>query len=131
MVAATGMRRQLMGPRQLSWLDSALAALSGTGLPYAQQHAAFLLVVGHVRSLAQQLVDDDEEGRREWDRLTADVWKRHGERFPALTAAIAGGAFTPHGEDPLEFGLERILDGIAALVGGGGEEPTRPRRPVR
>lgn len=116
MVVATGMRRQLMGPRQLAWLDSALAALSGTGLPYAQQHAAFLLVIGHVRGLAQQLVDDDEEGRQEWARLTAQVWERHGDRFPALTAAIAGGAFTPRADDPLDFGLERILDGVAALV---------------
>ncbi|MFI5671374.1 TetR/AcrR family transcriptional regulator [Streptomyces sp. NPDC051704] len=116
MVAATGMRRQLMGPRQLAWIDSALAALSETGLPYAQQHAAFLLVVGHVRGLAQQLVDDDAEGRAEWARLTADVWARHGDRFPALTAAIAGGAFAPRAGDPLDFGLERILDGVAALV---------------
>ncbi|MFB7784562.1 TetR/AcrR family transcriptional regulator [Streptomyces vinaceus] len=116
MVAATGMRRQLMGPRQLAWLDSAFAALSDTGLPYAQQHAAFLLLVGHVRGLAQQLVDDDEEGREEWNRLTADVWARHGDRFPALTAAIAGGAFAPRAGDPLDFGLERILDGVAAQI---------------
>ncbi|MFF4104114.1 TetR/AcrR family transcriptional regulator [Streptomyces sp. NPDC001903] len=116
MVAATGMRRQLMGPRQLAWLDSALAALADTGLPYAQQHAAFLLLVGHVRGLAQQLVDDDAEGREEWNRLTAEVWERHGDRFPALTAAIAGGAFAPRAGDPLDFGLERILDGVAALI---------------
>ncbi|MFI1457609.1 TetR/AcrR family transcriptional regulator C-terminal domain-containing protein [Streptomyces roseus] len=116
MVAATGMRRQLMGPRQLAWLDSAFAAMAGTGLPYAQQHAAFLLLVGHVRGLAQQLVDDDEERRQEWNRLTADVWARHGDRFPALTAAIAGGAFASRPGDPLDFGLERILDGVAALI---------------
>ncbi|MET9887578.1 TetR/AcrR family transcriptional regulator [Streptomyces sp. NPDC006430] len=115
-VSATGMRRQLMGPRQLAWLDSALAALSGTGLPFAQQHEIFLLVIGHVRNLAQQLVDEDEEGRQEWNRLTADVWERHGDRFPSLSAAIAGGAFAPHGDDRLDFGLERILDGVAAMI---------------
>ncbi|WP_327364811.1 TetR/AcrR family transcriptional regulator [Streptomyces sp. NBC_01296] len=119
MVAATGMRRQLMGPRQLGWLDSALAALAGTGLSFAQQHDVFLLVIGHIRNLAQQRTDDDAEGREEWDRLTVQVLERHGGRFPALTAAVAGGAFAPHGDDPLDFGLERILDGVAALTGRG------------
>ncbi|MET9958567.1 TetR/AcrR family transcriptional regulator [Streptomyces sp. NPDC006326] len=116
MVVATGMRRQLMGPRQLAWLDSALAALAGTGLSFAQQHEVFLLLIGHIRSLAQQRADDDAEGREEWDRLTAQVLERHAARFPALSAAIAGGAFAPHGGDPLDFGLERILDGVEALI---------------
>ncbi|MFI6443432.1 TetR/AcrR family transcriptional regulator [Kitasatospora sp. NPDC050543] len=116
-LTATTMRRQLMGPNQLAWLDAALAALSQTGLGAAQQHDAFLLIIGHIRSLAQQLVDADEDGAEEWDRLAADVLERHGHRYPALTAAIAAGAFVPQDADPLDFGLERILDGIAALTG--------------
>lgn len=115
-LTATAMRRQLMGPNQLAWLDAALAALAPTGLPAAQQHDTVLLVIGHIRNLAQQLVDADETGDQEWNRLAADVLERHGHRYPALTAAIAAGAFAPHDDDPLDFGLERILDGVAALI---------------
>jgi len=115
-LAATTMRRQLMGPNQLAWLDAALAALAPTGLTAAQQHDTFLLIIGHIRNLAQQLVDADEEGGEEWNRLTADVLERHGHRFPALTTAIAAGAFAPRDRDPLDFGLERILDGVAQLI---------------
>ncbi|MGK4581890.1 TetR/AcrR family transcriptional regulator [Kitasatospora sp. HPMI-4] len=115
-LAATTMRRQLMGPNQLAWLDAALAVLSRAGLSAPQQHEAFLLVIGHIRNLAQQFTDADEAGEQEWNGLTAEILERHGHRYPALTAAIAAGAFVPHGDDPLDFGLERILDGIAALT---------------
>ncbi|MFF1909177.1 TetR/AcrR family transcriptional regulator [Kitasatospora sp. NPDC058218] len=117
-LTATTMRRQLMGPNQLAWLDAALAALAPTGLPAAQQHDTVLLVIGHIRGLAQQLVDDDEEGNEEWNRLAGDVLERHGHRFPALAAAIAAGAFAPQDQDPLDFGLERILDGVTPLIDG-------------
>ncbi|MFD8388518.1 TetR/AcrR family transcriptional regulator [Streptomyces sp. NPDC059680] len=117
-LAATAMRRQAMGPHQLRWLDAAHAALEPTGLPAAQRHQVFVLVVGLVRSLAQQTADFDAEQDREWNRLTAEVLRRHADRFPALTRAIAEGAFEPDGTDPLDFGLDRILDGVEALVAG-------------
>ncbi|MFF1873491.1 TetR/AcrR family transcriptional regulator [Streptomyces sp. CB03911] len=115
-LTATAMRRQLMGPNQLSWLDAALAALAPAGLTAAQQHDTVLLIIGHIRSLAQQLVHADEEGDQEWNRLAGDVLERHGHRYPALAAAIAAGAFDHHGDDPLDFGLERILDGVTHLI---------------
>ncbi|MFE0511614.1 TetR/AcrR family transcriptional regulator [Streptomyces sp. NPDC058964] len=116
LLAATAMRRQVMGPHQLQWLDAALAALEPTGLTAAQRHQVFLLLVGLVRNLAQQLIDFDEERDREWNSLTGELLGRHAERFPALTKAIAEGAFEPTGTDPLAFGLDRILDGVEALV---------------
>ncbi|MEU2677974.1 TetR/AcrR family transcriptional regulator [Streptomyces sp. NPDC007107] len=126
LLAATAMRRQIMGPNQLGWLDAALAALEPTGLTAAQRHGVFLLVVGQVRGLAQQLLDFDEEHAREWDRLTGDLLARHADRFPALTRAIADGAFDPGDAAPLDFGLDRILDGVQALVGrtGPGDGPS-------
>lgn len=116
LLAATAMRRQVMGPRQLRWLDAALAALEPTGLGAAHRHQVFLLLVGHVRNLAQQVSDHDEERDREWNRLTGELLARHADRFPALTKAIAEGAFEPAGVDPLDFGLDRILDGVEALI---------------
>ncbi|MBV6701623.1 TetR/AcrR family transcriptional regulator [Kitasatospora aureofaciens] len=121
LLAATAMRRQLMGPNQLGWLDAALAALAPTGLTAPQQHRVFVLVAGFVRTHVQQLLDFDEEHSREWARLTGDLLARHPDRFPALTAAITGGAFAPDTADPaatdsLQFGLDRILDGVQALI---------------
>ncbi|MEU8465160.1 TetR/AcrR family transcriptional regulator [Streptomyces sp. NPDC029003] len=112
---ATGMRRQIMGPHQLGWLDAALAALAGTGLSASRQHDTFLLLVGHVRNTAQQYADHDDAASADWAQLTGEVLERHAERFPAVAAAVAAGAFAPQDRDPLDYGLERILDGVAAL----------------
>jgi AcrR family transcriptional regulator len=116
LLTATAMRGQKMGPHQLRWLDAALAALEPTGLDGAQRHQVFLLLIGLVRNLAQQQSDYDEEHDQEWNRLTAELLARHAKRYPALTKAVADGAFDPGGTDPLEFGLARILDGVEALI---------------
>ncbi|KUJ70315.1 TetR family transcriptional regulator [Streptomyces albus subsp. albus] len=116
LLSATAMRRQVMGPHQLGWLDSALTALESTGLTAAEQHRVFVLVAGLVRTLVQQQLDFDEEHSQEWNRLTGELLDRHADRFPALTRAIAAGAFAPDDVDALEFGLDRILDGVQALI---------------
>jgi AcrR family transcriptional regulator len=116
LLAAIAMRRQIMGPNQLGWLDAALAALEPTGLTAGQRHRVFVLVAGFVRTHVQQLLDFDEERNQEWGRLTAELLDRHADRFPALTRAVAAGAFAPDSSDPLEFGLDRILDGVQALI---------------
>ncbi|QHC21292.1 TetR/AcrR family transcriptional regulator [Streptomyces sp. GS7] len=116
LLAAISMRRQVMGPNQLGWLDAALAALEPTGLTAGQQHRVFLLVAGFVRTHVQQLLDFDEEHSQEWSYLTGELLDRHADRFPALTRAIAAGAFAPDTADPLEFGLDRILDGVQTLI---------------
>jgi AcrR family transcriptional regulator len=115
LLAATAMRRQAMGPNQLGWMDAAIAALQKTGLTAAQQHQIFLLVAGLVRNLAQQQLDYDEVHDQEWNRLNGELLDRHAHRFPALTKAIVDGAFIP-AEDPLGFGLDRLLDGVQALI---------------
>ncbi|MFI5538583.1 MULTISPECIES: TetR/AcrR family transcriptional regulator [unclassified Nocardia] len=122
LLAATAMRRQRMGPAQLAWLDAALAVLEPTGLTAAQRHQVFLLIVALVRNHAQQMADFDESHDEEWNRLTGELLDRHADRFPALTKAIAEGAFAPEAvADPLEFGLERILDGVQMLIDHGGK----------
>ncbi|NUR59111.1 MAG: TetR/AcrR family transcriptional regulator [Catenulispora sp.] len=119
LLAATAMRRQVMGPNQLGWLDAALTALEPTDLPAAQRHRVFVLVVGLVRSVAQEVLDFDAEHARQWGELTGELLARHADRFPALTAAIAEGAWADTPADPLAFGLERLLDGVQALIDQG------------
>ena len=55
------------------------------------------------------------------------------ERFPALGEAIAAGVFDPTRDDTgasqhFEFGLARVLDGIAALEGAAPGSGQRRRR---
>ncbi|WP_225731876.1 MULTISPECIES: TetR/AcrR family transcriptional regulator [unclassified Nocardia] len=116
LLAATALRRQVMGPAQLGWLDAALAALEPTGLTAAQRHHVVLLLIALVRNIAQQWVDFDAEHDQEWLWLTGDILDRHAARFPALSRAIEGGAFDSATIDPLDFGLARLLDGVEMLT---------------
>ncbi|MET0342133.1 MAG: hypothetical protein ABW252_14105, partial [Polyangiales bacterium] len=74
-------------------------------------------VVGHVRNVAQQL-SAGRAGvpeRAAAPRLLSLLHGREAD-FPALHAALAsGGARTGRGQ-ALDFGLSRVLDGVAALV---------------
>jgi AcrR family transcriptional regulator len=110
----------VMGPNQLGWLEAATAAMAGTGLVGDELVQSILVVNGHVRSMAPftiaRVVDGAELTNEEWAGAMVTLLDEHRDRFPALTAAIAAGAFGPSGEDPIEFGLQRILDGIEVLI---------------
>ena len=108
-----------IGPNWLAWVESALRALSGTGLHAKEMLAVILLVDGHVRSTAQ--ISLGISGTGEWadnfgrvlETVTGD------ERYPALSALVAAGGFDARADDSqdtFEFGLERLLDGVEALI---------------
>jgi hypothetical protein len=94
----------------------ASAALEPTGLTARQRHDAAILVLSLVRNLTQEALDSDEQGDEEWTRLTTHQLTVYADRFPALTRAVAEGAFSPTDDDPLAFGLTCVLDGIQGLV---------------
>lgn len=50
--ATVGVR--VMGPRELEWMERALAALDGCGLTGAEAMDAVMLLAGHVRGIAEQ-----------------------------------------------------------------------------
>ncbi|MFE1982092.1 TetR/AcrR family transcriptional regulator [Streptomyces mirabilis] len=109
---------RIMGPAELSWLERAVSALDGTGLSGAERMDAAALLVGHVRGITQQARATGPAGNPEAQlgALLGDLMQAHGERFPALTAALTSAAQS-HGQDQAwEFGLQRILDGLAALI---------------
>lgn len=115
--AATA-RRRIMGPNELAWLDAALGVLGDAGLPARQQHAAFLVLIGHVRSNAEFMAGTDQgPSAGQWVSVMTALLKKHRDRYPALMAAIDSGAFSQSPEDGLEFGLNCILDGIESLIG--------------
>ncbi|MEE4588717.1 TetR/AcrR family transcriptional regulator C-terminal domain-containing protein [Streptomyces antimycoticus] len=85
-----------------------------------------MLVSGFVRNEARLTFDILAASRRSGDSLETSMaaWARplgkltDAERFPAVTAALRAGELdTPGGpDDEFVFGLERILDGVEALV---------------
>jgi len=114
--------RTLMGPNRLGWLEVALRTLSGIGLTGREMFDAVNLVDRYVRGTAQTLVAAADQGaaithQRWWSSHAAlvDRISKDG-RFPALTSVwSAGMSGVP--KDELDFGLQRVLDGLAAHVG--------------
>ena len=108
-------------PNNLAWFDVALEVLGSTALSADDQTSVVLAVEAQVRweatvrrSYAQTASDSPEA--RDAALLASLITP---EQFPAVAAAMEAGAFTPGaGGDPFVFGLERVLDGIEAYLGG-------------
>ncbi len=106
---------RVMGPKELGWLERVLAALDGHGLTGPERMDAAVLLAGHVRGIAEQGRATRPGGSPETDLLAVlgPLVHQHADRFPALAVAIA----SRDGRDQaLDFGLERILDGLEALI---------------
>lgn len=117
--------RGLVGPHQAAVLDRLLAILEGTGLSSGEKMAVVGLVVGYVRGRARQLAETTRTEQRSgmsdgrfWHDL-APLLAPHldAARFPALAAVWRDEELT--WEDEFEFGLQRVLDGIAAHINRG------------
>ncbi|MFH9982963.1 TetR/AcrR family transcriptional regulator C-terminal domain-containing protein [Streptomyces sp. NPDC017179] len=109
---------RIPGPAELSWLEHAVSALEDTGLSGAERMDAAVLRVGHVRGITQQARAAGPAGGHEAQLGTFlnHLMQSHGERFPALTGALASAAQSDEQDQAWEFGLQRILDGLAALI---------------
>ncbi|MCB5908031.1 TetR/AcrR family transcriptional regulator C-terminal domain-containing protein [Streptomyces sp. SF28] len=118
--AAVGPR--VMGPHELGWTECALAALARTGLSGSEQLDTVVLVTGHVRGIAQITASmgvGSARGTHPEQVLSAalnELLVGRSDRFPALTSAVAAGAAECGRDQALEFGLERILDGLESLI---------------
>ena len=113
-------------PNEVAWFEEGLDCLRDTGLEENEKASAILLVSGYVRNAAT--IDADIEAAVRASGKTPDEWMASyaqtltvladPQRFPALTKFIAAGVFDR--ADPPEtefaFGLDRVLDGLAALI---------------
>jgi DNA-binding transcriptional regulator YhcF (GntR family) len=119
----TSFTRPLLAPRVLAHSEWVMRALDGLGLDPVTVVHAHATVAAHVRGLAVNLEPEAEAAAhsgisdREW-------MDRHGTR--ALASDTAGHAFPHLARVPansldlntlFEFGLQRLLDGIAMLIG--------------
>jgi AcrR family transcriptional regulator len=126
-ILQAAMGRPPLEPSGLTWFDRGLAALEATRLTPGQKMSVILLVLNYVRGEAQVatgLMQSQKLSARE--RRHQQAW--YGRtlaalvepaRFPALAALIDAGVFAPGDSDgaaDFDFGLDRLLDGIGALV---------------
>ncbi|GIF50771.1 TetR family transcriptional regulator [Asanoa ferruginea] len=112
--ASVGAR--VMGPNELGWLEEAVAALTGTGLDGSEMLDVAVTLVGHVRSLAQQTAGSPPGTEAALDDAIAGLVHGREDRFPALAAAIDDARTSGKQDQALDFGLARILDGVAVLI---------------
>ncbi|WP_051839661.1 TetR/AcrR family transcriptional regulator [Streptomyces sp. NRRL F-5126] len=126
--AAVGARP--MGPNELGWMERALAALAGCGLEGGEKLDVAVVLVGHVRMIAQQAAAVPGGGAEEAMAAgIAPLLASREEVFPELADAFASAAEHASHSQALEFGLARILDGVELLVAGRQRELDAPRRP--
>ena len=115
-----------LGPNNVAWLENALTALAATPLSEQEKLSTVLLVSGFVRNEAT-LNLDLAAGAAAAGALEGQVMPTYARMlaalieegdFPSLREAIASGALEDE-DDPdseFRFGLNRILDGVAALI---------------
>jgi AcrR family transcriptional regulator len=114
-------------PHQVEWFEAGLASLARTGLGEGEKVAVLMLVNGFVRNEATLATDLQvaaaasgaslHDAGAVYGRLLAQLVDP--VRFPAISSVLAARVFDGPDDDGAEgfsFGLERLLDGIAALV---------------
>lgn len=107
---------RVYGPNELDWMEQAVAALDGTGLGGGEVLDVAATLAGHVRGIAQQAAAVAGSPEEVMATGIGALLQGRQDRFPALTAAIGSVAEEGTGDNALEFGLARILDGVELLV---------------
>ncbi|WP_157250047.1 TetR/AcrR family transcriptional regulator C-terminal domain-containing protein [Nonomuraea typhae] len=120
--------RPVLGPNLTAKYDYELRAMDGIGLTDVEMDAVLTLVTGFVHGTARGAVEAAQAESRtgltdeEWWAAHAPFLARIADpaRFPVAarvgqaTGEAHGSAYSP--EHAFEFGLERVLDGIEALI---------------
>lgn len=123
-------------PNSSAWIESSLVALAETSLTQEERVAVTLLVTGQARWYGTVLAGYAAQARtsgltpeqitvREAALFDALI---SADGYPALREAVDAGVFVSEA-DPFQFGIERILDGVAAYLdalAAGGRRPDRP-----
>jgi AcrR family transcriptional regulator len=116
-------RRPPLGPNVIRTYDAMLAAVADTGLRPGEMAAVVSLVGSYVAGAARVALESSLAERRtgvsdeRWWEARKPFWEEmfDPERYPMITWIWEHGGYE-HPEDDFEFGLQRVLDGIEALV---------------
>lgn len=118
-------------PRNVEWLDLCLGHLAGTPLSPLEKISTVLMLTGYAQTEVQRekALTQGRDGAEPSDAESVDYEEalRHvidPQSLPALSALLEEGLFTPppfaEVDDGdafmLDFGLHRILDGLALLM---------------
>jgi AcrR family transcriptional regulator len=112
--------RHVPGPNAVAYYERLLSAVAGTGLTPAETIAVVGLVGRFIDSEALVLVEAARAERssgvseQEWWGARDTLFARL-DRYPTLTHLWEAGGYDQP-EDPFEFGLARLLDGIELLI---------------
>lgn len=106
---------RVLGPNELAWLERGLAALTGTPLDSAEKLDVLALLSGHVRGIAQQQ-RGGAQPEQALATLMAEIVAEHADRYPEVAAAFSQTVGAAERDQALAFGIERILDGVQALL---------------
>lgn len=127
-----------LGPNNVRWLEFGLSALRETHLSDQQKLSTVLMLSAYIRG-EETLTTDilarvAETGRAPDDYGQLLIKLLDPVQFPELHRAIRAGALEDEDPDDIgmdaefEFGLERILDGVAVLVRAAQRRPRKARR---
>jgi AcrR family transcriptional regulator len=120
--------RPPLGPNVTAKYDYELRAIDGIGLADVEMDSVLSLVLGHAAGAARSAIEAAQVARlsgesdRQWWEARAPLLDRifDARRFPtaARVGQAAGEAYgaASDPEHAFEFGLQRVLDGIEALV---------------
>jgi AcrR family transcriptional regulator len=126
-VATVGTGRPILGPNLMAKYDVELAAVDGLGLGEVDMDLVVMLLTGFVKGIVaglhEKVAAEQQSGMTEeqWWAATEPHVERvfDAERFP--TAARVGPVSGPElgaypAERAFDFGLQRVLDGIATMI---------------
>lgn len=108
-----------IGPNELLWAEYAVAALDGTPLTPAEKLDTVAVLVGHVRGIASQQAAMGDQPEEQLSAMMAGLALPRADRFPAIARTVAAiAASGPEGgqNEALDFGLNRILDGLGLII---------------
>jgi len=116
-------QRPPLGPNIIGDFDAYLQAVSGIGLTPPEMIAVTELVGYYVQGATRADVEAAQTEREsgvsdeEWWGERQEFWEEYfePERYPAISIAWEAGAYDAP-LDGFDFGLQRILDGIEALL---------------
>lgn len=115
--------RPVIGPNTLADMELFMRGLSGLDLTDQERISVLIMVDGYVTGVARQQVQnaavpeetgvtDEEFWRHQYPVLAKAMLSG---QYPAM-AALSEDAFNLGWEETFEFGLQRLLDGIGALL---------------
>ncbi|WP_410814106.1 TetR/AcrR family transcriptional regulator [Micromonospora sp. 067-2] len=113
-------------PWQLDWMEDGLRCLDGTALAEGEKMSTLLLLSGYVRNeatLTAQITEGSRAAGVEPGEMMPTYSRMLGRlldesRFPSLHRVLTSGVLNQDDDpdDEFTFGLDRILDGVEALM---------------